>query len=64
VSDWFNSERNPSSNIRKLLQERIDKVNLRAELTADEIKRLNKLQAIANKLKRGKNELFIPLTNL
>ena len=64
MSDWFNSERNPSSNIRKLLQERIDKVNLRAELTADEIKRLNKLQAIANKLKRGKNELFIPLTNL
>jgi len=52
VSDWFNSERNPSSNIRKLLQERIDKVNLRAELTADEIKRLNKLQAIADKLKR------------
>ena len=38
-----------------MLQERIDKANPRRELTADETKRLAKLEAIAEKLKRGEN---------
>jgi hypothetical protein len=38
-----------------LLQERIEKANPRRELTAEETKRLAKLEAIADKLKRGKN---------
>ena len=39
----------------KLLQERIEKANPRRNLTAVEAKRLAKLEAIADKLKRGEN---------
>jgi len=42
MSEWFDSRRKPSSNIRKLLQERIDKANPRRELSAEEAKRLCK----------------------
>ncbi len=45
----------PSSNFRNFLQERIEKANPRSELTAEEAKRLTKLEAIADKLKRGDN---------
>ena len=38
-----------------LLQERIEKANPRRKLTAEEAKRLAKLEAIAEKLKRGEN---------
>jgi len=38
-----------------LLQERIEQANPRRELTAEEAKRLSKLEVIANKLKRGEN---------
>ena len=38
-----------------MLQERIDKVNPRHKLTTVETKRLNKLEGIAEKLKRGEN---------
>ena len=38
-----------------MLQERFDKANPRRELTAEETKRLNKLEAIAGKLERGEN---------
>ena len=40
---------------RKLLQERVEKANPRRKLTADEIKRLARLEGIADKLKRGEN---------
>ena len=53
--EWFDNQHKPNSNFRKLLQERIEKTNPRRELTAEETKRLNKLEAIADKLKRGKN---------
>ena len=52
--EWYNSQKKPSSELRKLLQERIDKANQRHELLAEEEKRLFKLEAIATKLKRGK----------
>lgn len=41
--------------IRKVLQDRIEKANPHCELTAEEAKRLNKLERIADKLKRGEN---------
>lgn len=55
MSEWFDSQKKSSSNFRKLLQERIEKANPRRELNADETKRLAKLEAIADKLKRGEN---------
>jgi hypothetical protein len=45
----------PSSNFRKVLQERIDKANPPRELTAEETKRLSKLEGISDRLKRGEN---------
>ena len=55
MSEWFDSQKRPRNDFRKLLQERIEKTNPRRELTTEETKRLNKLEAIANKLKRGGN---------
>ena len=55
MSEWFDNQKKPSGNFRKLMQERIENVNPRRELTAEEAKRLAKLEAIADKLKRGEN---------
>ena len=55
MSDWPNDQKKQSSNFRQLLQERIEKTNPRRELTAEETKRLHKLETIADKLKRGEN---------
>jgi hypothetical protein len=54
MSEWYDNQK-PSSNFRKLLQERIEKANPRRNLTAVEAKRLAKLEAIAEKLKSGEN---------
>ena len=64
MSEWYKSQKQSSRNYRQLLQERIERANPRRKLTADETKRLAKLEGIANKLKRRKNVLFILLTNL
>ena len=55
MSEWLDNQKKQSSNFRKLLQERIEKANPRRKLTTEETKRLNKLDAIADKLKRGEN---------
>jgi hypothetical protein len=55
MSEWYDSQKKPNSNFQKLLQERIEKTNPRRTLTAEESKRLSKLEAIADKLKRGEN---------
>ena len=55
MSEWFYNQNQTSSSFRKLLQERIDKTNPWRELTSEETKRLAKLEAIAEKLKRGEN---------
>jgi len=55
LSEWSDSQKKVSSNFGKLLQERIEKANPRRELTDEEAKRLAKLEAIADKLKRGEN---------
>ena len=48
-------KKQPKSRIGELLHERIEKANPRRDLTIEESKRLNKLEAIADKLKNGVN---------
>ena len=55
MSEWYDSQKKPSVDFLKLLQERIDKANPRRKLTAEETKRLNKLEGIADKLRSGEN---------
>jgi tetratricopeptide (TPR) repeat protein len=55
MSEWLDNQSKSISSISQLLQERIEKTNPRRELSAEEIKRLNKLEGIADKLKRGEN---------
>ena len=55
MSEWYDSQKKPSSNFRQLEQERIESKNPRRKLTTEESKRLAKLESIADKLKRGVN---------
>ena len=55
MSEWYDSQKKSNSDFRKLLQERLKKSNPRRKLSAEEEKRLSKLEAIAVKLKRGDN---------
>ena len=55
MSDWLDNQSKSISNIRQLLQERIDKENPCRKLSAEETKRLAKLEAITEKLKRQEN---------
>ena len=55
MSEWFDCQKKTNGDFSKLLPERIEKANPRRELNADETKRLAKLEAIADKLKRGEN---------
>ena len=55
MSEWLDNQKNQSSDFRKLLQERIEIANPRRNLNSDETRRLAKLEAIADKLKRGEN---------
>jgi hypothetical protein len=55
LREWIDSQRMTSSNIRQLLQQKIEKAIPRRELSSEEAKRLAKLEAIADKLRRGEN---------
>jgi len=55
MSEWFNNQKKPSGNFRQLLQKHFEKSHPRRELTAEEAKRLDRLEAIAENLKRGEN---------
>ena len=55
MSEWHDNQKKQGSNFRQLLQLRIEKANPRRKLTAEETKRLSKLEGIADKLKRGEN---------
>ena len=55
MSEWYDNQKNKNSNFRQLLKERIEKANPRRNLNSDETRRLAKLEAIADKLKRGEN---------
>jgi hypothetical protein len=55
MSEWYDNQKKPSSNLRKLLQGQIDKASPRRKLTSEEENRHCKLEAIADKLKCGEN---------
>jgi len=55
MSEWYDNRQKPNSNFRKLLQERLDKANPRRTLTAEEQKRLSKLEGIVDTLRRDEN---------
>ena len=55
MSEWCDNQKQPSSNFLKLLQERLDKANPRHKLTAEEAKRLAKLEGMVERLTRGEN---------
>ena len=55
MNEWLNSLNKEESDFSKSLRERIEKANTRPKLTAEETKRLNRLDGIAEKLKRGEN---------
>ena len=55
MSEWLDCQKKSCNNFRQLLQQRLAKANPRRRLIAEETKRFNKLQAIAEKLKRGEN---------
>ena len=55
MSEWYDNQKKPSSNFRKLLQERLGKINPRRKLAKDKTTKLVKLEAIAVKLKRSEN---------
>jgi len=55
ISEWLDNQKKPIRSIHELLQERIEKSNPRRKLSAEETKRIEKLETIADKLARGKN---------
>ena len=55
MSEWYDNQKKPNSNFRKLVQKQIEKANPRRPLTSEETKRLTKLEGIAENLKRGEN---------
>ena len=55
MSEWCDNSKKTASNLRKLLQERIEKAHPLRNLATEEAKRLAKLEVIADKLKRGQN---------
>jgi len=55
MSEWFESQTQSSRKFRNLLQEQIEKANPRRKLNFEEAKRLSKLEAIAEKLRRREN---------
>ena len=56
MSEWYNSQKKPKCNFRKLLHERIN-ANLtnRENLTTEEKRRLDKLNGILDTLRDGEN---------
>ena len=52
ASERYRNQKKSSSNSRKLLKERIDNANQRRKLTAEESKRLTKLESVADKFSR------------
>ena len=55
MGEWLDNQKQSNSSIRQLLKKRIEKANPRRKPSAEETKRLSKLEAIADKLKRGEN---------
>ena len=58
MSGWQDMQKKPIVDLRKFLQECFYKTSPRRQLAKDETTKLAKLEGIAEKLKRGENELF------
>ena len=63
MREWYDSQKKLICDFRKLLQERIDKTYPRRTLTAEEGRRLSKLEAVADKLKRRENLRLLNATS-
>lgn len=56
LSEWYDNQKKPGSNFRKLLQERLDRANPRRKvLKKDETTKLARLEAIAERSLRVEN---------
>ena len=55
MSEWYDIQKKPSSNLRQSIKKRLDRANPRRLLTVEEERRLSKLEAIVSKLRRGEN---------
>lgn len=55
MSEWYDSQKMPGSDFRKLLQERVEKSNPRRELTPEETRRPSKLKEVADKIRSSEN---------
>ena len=55
MNEWYDSQKKPNINFRKLPQERLDKANPRRTLIAEEQKRLAKLEGLVERLKCEEN---------
>lgn len=55
MSEWYDSQMASSGNFRELVQEMIKKSNPCCTLNSEEARRLAKLEAIVDQLKRGEN---------
>lgn len=55
MSELLDNEKTPSSNFRKVLQERVDRTNQRCTLADEEQRRSSKLEAVADKSKCPEN---------
>ena len=55
MSEWYSNQKQSSGNFREFLKEKVNKTNPYLILTAEEQKRLAKLEAIAARLKRREN---------
>ena len=53
MSEWYNSQKKPIVDFRKLLQERLDKVNPRRKLAKDETTKLAKIEGFMVELLRA-----------
>ena len=45
MSEWYDIQKKPNSNLRQLIKERLDKANSRPLLTVEEERRLSNLKA-------------------
>ena len=60
MREWLDNQKQSSSKFPPFLEERIEKASPRQRLAAEENKQLNKLEAIADKLKRGDPKICTP----
>ena len=63
MSEWYDSQKKPSSYLRKLLKERIEKANPRCELTAEETKPRKTCRVVKQSKIIYEMQLFVEIKN-